>query len=112
MDPHLRKALRWPHHFTTRGGVFANTPNLALPLSIEVPVPQSEWSYICVLEVPCSTHYCVQLFTVSSKILCPHFLLIYTCSTFPCRHDVVPLCCPLYVNVDIFHFHNKSMFDR
>jgi hypothetical protein len=25
------------------------------------------------------THYCIQHFSVSSKILCPHLLLIYTC---------------------------------
>jgi hypothetical protein len=28
----------------------------------------------------------------SSIILCPHLLLICTCSTFPCRHAVVVLC--------------------
>jgi hypothetical protein len=33
----------------------------------------------------------VQQMTVSSKILCPHLLLIYICSTFPCRHAVVTL---------------------
>ena len=35
---------------------------------------------------------CVQQFTVSSKILCPLLLLIYTCSTFPCQHVVVISC--------------------
>jgi hypothetical protein len=33
------------------------------------------------------THYCVQLFT--SILECPHLLLIYTCSAFPCQHVVV-----------------------
>jgi hypothetical protein len=31
----------------------------------------------------CPTH-CIHQFTVSIKILCPHFLLIYTCSTYHC----------------------------
>ena len=30
-----------------------------------------------------SNTFCVQQFTVSSKILCPYILLIYTCSNFP-----------------------------
>lgn len=36
--------------------------------------------------------------TVASKILCPHLLLIYTCSAFPCWHVVVLSCfgVPLY----------------
>jgi hypothetical protein len=40
----------------------------------------------------CSTNYCVQQLTVSSKILCLHLLLSCTCSTFPCRHAAVVSC--------------------
>jgi len=36
----------------------------------------------------CPMHYCIQQFTVSNKILCPHLFFIYTCSTFPCWHAV------------------------
>ena len=47
-------------------------------------------------------YYCVQQFTMSTKILCLHLLLIYTCSTFPCQHAAVvscfALCNPLFVN--------------
>ena len=44
--------------------------------------PKYSWSSILL----CPTHYWVQTFTVSSKILCPHLLSIYTCSTFLCQH--------------------------
>ena len=40
--------------------------------------------------------YSVQQFTKSSKILCPHLLSIYTCSTFLCRHAVDVLCFALH----------------
>jgi hypothetical protein len=52
----------------------------------------------------CQTHYCVQKFTVSSKILCSDMLLIYTAtsSTFPCWHAVVVSCFAL-------HNHFSSM---
>jgi hypothetical protein len=39
----------------------------------------------------CSTHYCVQLFTLSRKILCQHLFLIYICSAFPCWNGPSPL---------------------
>lgn len=38
----------------------------------------------------CPTHYGVQKFTL---LLCPILLLIYTCSTLPCRHVGVVSCC-------------------
>ena len=46
--------------------------------------------------VNCWTQYCVQQFTVSSKILCPDPLLIYTCSTCPCQHAAVLSCFTLH----------------
>jgi hypothetical protein len=56
-------------------------------------VKQDKWPKFNVSGIlPCPTHHYVQLFTVSSKILCPDFLLIYTCSTFFCRHTAVVLC--------------------
>ena len=44
----------------------------------------------------CPTHYNIQQFTVSSKIQCPHLLLIYICSTFPCWHAAVVSCFTLH----------------
>ena len=48
------------------------------------PILKIQW----VQQITVSNTYCIQQFTVSSKILCPHLLLIYTCSTFPCLHIV------------------------
>lgn len=55
-----------------------------------VVVQQMTLSSIHVLQ--CPTHYCVQHFTVSSKILYPHLFLIYTSSTLPCQHAAVVSC--------------------
>ena len=55
-----------------------------------VVVQQITLSSMHVLQ--CLTHYCVQHFTVSSKILYPHLFLIYTCSTSPCWLAVVVPC--------------------
>jgi len=38
-------------------------------------------------------YYCVQQMIVSSKILCPHLLLVYTCPTIPCLQATVVSCC-------------------
>jgi hypothetical protein len=45
-----------------------------------------QFSWFCKILFP--AYYCVQ-HIVSSKILCPYLFLIYTCSTYPCRHTVV-----------------------
>ena len=39
-----------------------------------------------------TAYYRVHQFTVSSKIQCPHLLLICTCSSFLCRHADAVLC--------------------
>jgi hypothetical protein len=53
-----------------------------------------------------SNTFCVQQFTVSSKILCPYILLIYTCSTFPSHHAMVVLCLALSTLTFDIHLFN------
>ena len=49
-------------------------------------------TYYCVQHITVSNTLLCQLIPLSSKILCPHLFLIYTCSTFPCQHAVVVSC--------------------
>ena len=65
----------------------------------------------------CLTHYCVQQFTVSSKILCLHLLLIYDCSTCPNDHRnpmLFYVCCVFLMFKHWFcwmYQDNKYMFN-
>ena len=47
--------------------------------------------------------YSLQQFTVSSTILCPHLLLLCTCSTFPCWHATVVSYCPVVDMLRSYH---------
>ena len=50
----------------------------------------------CALQITLFNTLCIELFAVTSKILYPHLLLIYTCSTFLCRHAVAVSCFALH----------------
>ena len=51
---------------------------------------QSKWSkYSGSSKLLFPTYYCVEHIIVSSNLLCPHFLLLYTWSKFPCQHAAV-----------------------
>lgn len=65
---------------------------LTLEIGKEDKISKILW-FQHITEVP--THYCIQQFILSSKILCPHFLLIYTALLTCCGrimlHSVQPL---------------------